>query len=125
MGKFAKGNKLAKGGPRPGSGRPTVDRKTEMDLVLAIKQGALGAKAEDGVPPLVRTAVETLEQAMNGRDEQGNVTAAGVAAAKLIFEARYGKAASTVDLTLKRTDYRAIEVRFVDSGRPFGAPSAS
>jgi hypothetical protein len=121
--KFAKGNKAAKGGARPGSGRIPKDRAAELDLLLLIKRGAI-PEDESEIPPLVLKAARTMERAMDGTDDAGNATPAAVSAAKHILEARYGKAPSTIDLNVG-TEGTKIVIDWQDEGGPFGAPSST
>lgn len=112
---FPEGNKLAKGGARARSGPKTADIKQaeaaifsalEFEVATRGKDGKIELK--DGKPALrkatlIHLAGETIAQAMADRDENGNVTMAGVRAAEMTMNRVYGKPrqAITIDSTGK------------------------
>ncbi len=90
--RFGPGNKASKGHGRP----PDRVKQTLHDLLDQVRE------AKDGKPAqsLVDLAFNTVLAAMHDRDEDGNVTPAGINAAKLVFAYRYGLPKQTHELNV-------------------------
>jgi hypothetical protein len=92
--RFEKGNKLATGGKRPGSGRkPDVVREA-LDDLLNKKQTIKGARGKT----LVQLAAHTIVEALVQRDEDGQVSMVAVRAAETVIDRAFGKPRMTVEV---------------------------
>lgn len=95
--RFGPGNQAAKGHGRP----PDRVKKALADLLDEARSPDFGKDSPDPARrSLSELALDTIEQAMLDRDDGGNITPAGVNAARLVLAYRYGMPKQTTEINV-------------------------